>query len=156
MKNSRRRVRELRSRRGATTVEMAVVFPVIMLFFAIMFETCRVLMIQHSADTAAYEGARAAMVPGATSSEAHQMATQLLYESGMKMTNVVVTPSVIEEDTPLITVQVDIPVNQNSWVIPTVFDGFTVTREVTLVCERSPIMKKNAMEALKTKKELIN
>ena len=53
------------SRSGAVLVEFALVLPVIMFTFACMVEISRVMLLQHTADTAAYEGARSAMVPGA-------------------------------------------------------------------------------------------
>ncbi len=47
-----------------------MVLPIIMLLFYGMIELSRVLLLQHSVDTAAYEGARCAIVPGAKSDEA--------------------------------------------------------------------------------------
>lgn len=133
-------------------VEMALVLPLIMLFFTAMFELSRVLMLQHAADTAAYEGARMAMVPGATSSEAQQTAQQLIDAAGLTMSTVEVTPSVIEEETSIITVRVEIPVAPNSWIVPTFFSGAMATSEVSLLCERPPIVRVSAMNDLAVKK----
>ena len=133
-------------------VEMALVLPLIMLFFTAMFELSRVLMLQHAADTAAYEGARAAMVLGATSSEAQQTAQQMIDAAGLSMSTIEVTPSVIEEQTSIITVRVEIPVAPNSWIVPTFFSAATARSEVSLLCERPPIVRVSAMDDLAAKK----
>lgn len=138
--------------RGVATVELALVLPLIVIFFVFMFEVGRVLMLQHTADTAAYEAARAAMVPGATADEAYQTAQQLTDAAGLSNVSILVTPSVLEENTPLITVQVDIPVNENSWVAPQQFGNFVVSSEVTLLCERPPIVRMSAMSDLSAQK----
>ena len=152
-KNKHRQRRQ--SRRGSTLVEMSIVLPLIMLFFTMMFELCRVLMLQHTADTAAYEAARAVMVPGATSAEAHQVAQQMLDAAGLTQTTIEVTPDTIVEGTALISVRVDIPVNDNSWIAPTQLGNFVVSSELTLMCERPPIVRLAAMNDLKLKKSKI-
>ena len=131
---------------------MAIVLPIIMLFFTMMFELCRVLMLQHTADTAAYEAARAAMVPGATSAEAHQTAQAMVDSAGLTQATITVTPVDITETTPLITVRVEIPVNDNSWIAPTQLGNFVVSSEVTLLCERPPIIRLSAMSDLSVEK----
>jgi Flp pilus assembly protein TadG len=148
LKNAARK----RKVRGATTVEMAIVFPLIVLFFTFMFEVGRVLMLQPTADTAAYEAARAAMVPGATVTEAQQSAQQLVDAAGLTHVTITVTPNNLVESTPLVTVKVDIPVNDNSWIAPSQFADFVVSSEVTLLCERPPIVQLEAMTALTAKK----
>ncbi len=64
-------------RRGAAIVEFSLVMPIILLFFTTMIELSRVLMLQHTADTAAYEAARSAMVPGGKAQDAHNAANSL-------------------------------------------------------------------------------
>lgn len=140
-------------RHGSTLVEMAFVLPLIMFFFAMMFELCRVLMLQHTADTAAYEAARAAMVPGATAAEAQQVAQQMINSNGLKQTSVLVSPEILTETTPLITVKVNIPVNENSWIAPSQLGNFVVSSEVTLLCERPPIIRLSAMSNLSAQKD---
>ena len=131
----------VKSRRGAALVEFAVVFPMILLIFAGMIEISRILLLQHSADTAAYEGARSAMVPGATADEASQAARALLVAAGLKSSTITVTPLVVTESTPLITVRVEIPISQNAWISPTWFKKSKVTSETTLFCERPPMVQ---------------
>ena len=151
LKNAARK----RKVRGATTVEMAIVFPLIVLFFTFMFEVGRVLMLQHTADTAAYEAARAAMVPGATVTEAQRSAQQLVDAAGLTNVTINVTPNNLVESTPLVTVKVDIPVNDNSWIAPSQFANFVVSSEVTLLCERPPIVRLEAMTELSALKQML-
>ncbi|MCA9135183.1 MAG: pilus assembly protein [Planctomycetales bacterium] len=144
-------------RHGTTLVEFAFVFPIIILFFLFTFEIGRVLMLQHTADTAAYEAARSAMVPGATANDAITIATELVQSADLKQVNVEVIPADITEDTGLITVRVDVPIAGNSWVTPQIFfPNATVSSEVTLMCERSPLIRLTALPALKAKKTQMN
>ncbi len=131
----------MKNRRGAALVEFAIVFPLVLLIFAGMIEISRVLLLQHSADTAAYEGARSAMVPGATAGEATQAARALLLAAGLKSATVTVTPLVVTEATPLITVRVEIPISPNAWISPSWFKESKVISESTLFSERAPMIQ---------------
>ncbi len=71
-------------RKGAVVVEFAVVLPVFALVFGGTIEISRALLVQHTIDTAAYEGARAAAVPGATSNDAVRTAKELLQTAQLK------------------------------------------------------------------------
>lgn len=150
--NVRHRVRSVRGQRtGAVLVEFAMVLPVIMFTFACMVEISRVMLLQHTADTAAYEGARSAMVPGATSVNAVDTATELLNAAGLRTTKVTVTPQVIDETTPLISVVVEVPVESNYWISPMLFQNMIVKSEVTLFSERPPVVQLTGVPAMKTK-----
>ncbi|MCS7471039.1 pilus assembly protein [Stieleria sp. ICT_E10.1] len=153
MVNSSRRKLRQRPPTGAALVEMAMVLPLIMLFFTAMLEIGRVLMLQHTADTAAYEAARSAIVPGATAADAEQVAQQLTAAAGLTQVVIEVTPQSITEFTPLITVKVEIPVGENSWITPQHVVALTVSSEVTLMCERSPVTRLVAVDQLNAKKQ---
>lgn len=138
-------------RRGAALVEFAMVLPILMLCFYGMIEISRVLLLQHTVDTASYEGARCAIVPGASSQDAINCATDLLTTAKLKNATVTVTPSVITETTPLVTVLVEIPVRENAWMTPFWFKSGTVKSEVTLITERPPIIQLTGVPQLKAK-----
>ena len=57
------------ARRGATTVEVAMILPVLFLFIFASFEFSRLNMLKHLAGAAAYEGAREGIVIGATADD---------------------------------------------------------------------------------------
>ena len=139
------------SRRGAAIVEFAIVLPTVLLIFAGMIEISRVLLLQHSADTAAYEGARSGMVPGATSDEASKAAQLLLLAAGLRSTSITVTPTVITEDTPIITVRVEVPIAQNAWISPHWFKNSMVISEISLFCERPPMVLLTGVPTIEAK-----
>jgi Flp pilus assembly protein TadG len=140
-----------RNVRGAALIEFAFALPVVLLMFFGMIEISRVLFLQHSVDTAAYEGARSAMVPGATSNDAKVAADALLKAAGLKSATITVTPDIITETTPLLTVRVEVPVGANSWGMPQWFKDKNIASEVTLVCERPPMVQLTGVPNLKSK-----
>lgn len=121
---------------GATTVEFAIVSPIFFLIVFTMFEFARLNVIRHTADNAAYEAARTAIVPGATAAEATAKANELLSILGTRGANITVSPSVISENTPEVTIEIDIPMGQNGWVAPKFTSGRTLHAESTLRTER--------------------
>src|SRR3954454_21923431 len=79
---------------GAVAVEFAITAPVFFLFLLAAFEFGWLNVMRHTADNAAYEAARAAMVPGATAADATNKANGLLNIVGARGATVVITPSV--------------------------------------------------------------
>ena len=139
-------------RRGAALVEFALVLPIIAVFMVSTVSISQILMMQHTADTAAYEAARAAMVPGAHVNDAVVEAQELLDVAGLTDTEITVTPSVITEETGSVTVLVEVPLEQNSWILPDQFATHLVSSEVTLLTERSPIVRQTELPKVKAKK----
>lgn len=123
-------------RRGAAAVEFALCFPVVLLIFLASFEFCRANMIRHTADNAAYEGARRAIVPGATAADAENAARKMMAVVGAKEATFDVDPPVIDDDTPEVTVTVTVPLDANGFVAPMFLKGKTVTSGFTLARER--------------------
>ena len=146
------RFRKLKSQRsGAVLVEFALVLPVILFTFASLVEVSRVLLLKHTADTAAYEGARSGMVPGATAADASNMAKSLLTVAGLKGATVEITPKVVDDETPMITVAVAIPLSENFWITPMLFKDYTARSEVSLFCERPPVVQLVGVPEMKIK-----
>jgi Flp pilus assembly protein TadG len=117
-----------RSRTGTTTVEFAFVVPIIFVLFIGAVELTRVNFLRHSAANASYEGARKAIVPGAANSEAQTAAMNLLTSLGVANGAVVTVTS----DTSRVTVNVVIPVNQNSWGLSRFSSGINVSNTCSL------------------------
>jgi len=134
-----------RRRRGVTIVEFALTFPLLMLLVIGLLELARLNLLRHAADGAAYEAARNVIVPGATVSEAVAEANDLLKRAGIKGSTIAVTPTVITEATPQVTVQVSVPLSQNSWLPPALTGPRTVTRQVSLITERVAVMQAKAI-----------
>ncbi|KAA5540537.1 pilus assembly protein [Roseiconus nitratireducens] len=130
--------RSARRRRGATMVEFALVVPLAFFFFFTAFEFCRVAMIRHTVDNAVYEACREAVVPGSSEVNARRRAEEVLGTLGLNGTNITVTPSTIETQTPEVTVSIDVLLDPNAFVVPPQFTGgrviqrsLTMRREVS-------------------------
>ena len=123
-------------RRGTTVVEFAIVSPVFILLLVASFEFARLNVVRHTADNAAYEAARIAMVPGATAAEAVNEANRIMSIAGARGTNVTVNPSTIGPNTRQITVTVDIPLGQNGWITPRFTGATSMRAQSTLKAER--------------------
>lgn len=128
--------RSSESRRGALTVEMAIVLPLFFLFLFATVEFGRMNMIRHTVDNAAYEAARTAIVPGGDVATAERVAQELLTAIGCRNTTVQVSPSIITDNTPEVTVTVVCPCDDNSYVANAFFKGKNLTGVTTLRRER--------------------
>src|SRR5687768_11826126 len=98
-----------RTRRGATAVEFALTAPIFFVFLLGAFEFGWFDVIRHTADHAAYEAARIAMVPGATAAEAKAKADSVLGIVGTRAATVTITPATLTPETDQITVTIDVP-----------------------------------------------
>ena len=123
-------------RRGATAVEFAITAPVFFLFLLVAFEFGWMNVIRHTADNAAYEAARHAMVPGATAAEAADRAKSLLSVVGIRGARIRVSPPRLTPDTDEVTVEIDVPMDRNGLVVPRFTSGKTLHSEATLRTER--------------------
>jgi Flp pilus assembly protein TadG len=124
-----RRFRPRRSDRlGTTSVEFALVAPIIFTLFLGAIEMTRFNFIRHTAANAAYEAARTGIVPGATEADCRKKATDLLTAVGAGSSVTVDYQST----TKTVRVSVTIPVNQNSWAIGRFTHGLNLVQSCTL------------------------
>ena len=93
MRQIRQNKSQQSKRRGALTVEFALVVPVLFLFFFAQLEFSRANMIRNMITTACYEGARAGVVPGATADQVRATAQNILDIAGVSVSEITVTPS---------------------------------------------------------------
>ncbi len=124
-------------RRGSVTVETAIVLPIL---FAIMFasvDCARLNMLRNSAQNAAYEGARNAIVPGATATNASAAANKVLSAVGVKNAIVTVSPSVITSETDTVTVTITVPLKDNSWMASSAKTTKNMVRTCTMSIEKT-------------------
>jgi Flp pilus assembly protein TadG len=125
------------ARTGAVVVEFAIAAPIFFLFMLLAFEFGWLNVMRHTADNAAYEAARTAIVPGATAAEALAKATSILNVVGARNATINITPNNITNSTTAVTVAVDLPMSSNGLITPR-FTGNTVLHSVsTLRTERS-------------------
>src|SRR5215211_3849153 len=112
-------------RKGAVAVEFAITAPIFFLFLLAAFEFGWLNVIRHTADNAAYEAARAVMVPGATAAEATAKANSILNVVGARAAKINITPSNITNATTKVTVAIDVPMKSNGLITPR-FTGKTM------------------------------
>jgi len=130
-------IRQHGLRRGAAAVEFAVTAPVFFVFLLAAFEFGWLNVLRHTADNAAYEGARAAMVPGATAADAKTKANGILKIVRAKGATVSITPSVISPSTKEVTVAIDLPMSKNGLIVPRFTKKTILHSESTLRTERA-------------------
>ena len=140
-KSFKRRRLSSRSRRasgrcGATLVEFAFVLPLFFLVLLASIEFSRLNVMRHTANHAAYEAARTALVPGATAEEAIAAANQLLGIVGTRGATITVEPAVLTNETAEVTIDIDIPFNRNALLFPRFSRDRSLTASSTLRTER--------------------
>ncbi len=124
-------------RTGAVVVEFAVVAPMFFVLILGAFEFGRLNVIRHTADNAAYEAARHAIVPGATSAEAVAKANSILNIVGTRGARVSVNPTTLGPDVDTVTVTVEVPMTQNGWIAPRFTSAMTMRSFSTMRTERT-------------------
>jgi hypothetical protein len=128
MIRQQRRPTPQNERRGTTTVEFALVAPIILLLFFGAVEMTNLNMIRHTAANAAYEGARKMIVVGGTEEDARTEVLRLLGIVGIANGAEVD----VDQWPDRIRVAVNVPVNLNSWGLGRFTGGTTVTQSCTL------------------------
>lgn len=116
-------------------VEFAIVAPLLFLFFFTAFEFCRVSMIRHTVDNAVYESVRKGIIPGATAAEVRAQGNLVLSTIGIRNFTIDVTPAVIRQDSDEITVRIQVPLDQNTFIPPVFFQNLVTDRSLTMVRE---------------------
>jgi Flp pilus assembly protein TadG len=124
-------------RRGAALVEFALTLPIFFLFLLASFEFGWTNVLRHTADNAAYEAARHAMVPGATAAEAKDKANSILGILGTRNAKVTVNPSTLTPETKQVTVTVEVPMDSNGLIVPQFMRGKKLRSNSTLRTERA-------------------
>ena len=122
-------------RRGALTVEMALVLPLFFLFLFASIEFSRMNMIRHTAENAAYEAARSAIIPGGTTAQAQAVGENIMASVGCVGTVVSTVPAVVDNATPTVEVFVAVPTAENAYFLPSFFSG-NITGRSKLTRER--------------------
>jgi Flp pilus assembly protein TadG len=123
--------------RGAAAVEFAIVAPIFFVLVIAAFEFGRLNVIRHTADNAAYEAARHAMVPGATAVEAVDKAGSILRIVGTRGAKISINPPLLGPEVDQVTVTVDVPLAQNGWIAPRFTRNTTIRATSTLRTERA-------------------
>jgi Flp pilus assembly protein TadG len=126
----------LSDRHGAVVVEFALCAPLFFLVVLALFEFSWLNVVRHTADNAAYEASRVAMVPGATAAEAIAEAERILGVVGTRGATVTVDPAALGPETSTVTVRVVVPVDRNALLTPRFTGGRRIETRSTLRTER--------------------
>ena len=129
---SARRVRK--GRRGAAAVEFAVVLPVFVILVFGMIEYGRMVMVQQVITNASREGARKAVLDGATTSSVQTAVTSYLTSAKVSGGSTAVSPNPTGAASgDPITVTVSIPFSAVSWLpSPMYLGGKTLSASTTM------------------------
>lgn len=105
----------LRSKRsyGAVAVEFAVCVPVLFALLFGCYEMARANLMKHAAESAAYEGARVGIIPGATEEEIREATQFVMTSVGVSDFVIDVQNRVSEDDAEFVTVEIQVPFQEN-------------------------------------------
>lgn len=119
-------MRKRKNRKGAAAVEFALVAPVFVLLIFGIIEFGRAMMVQQILVNASREGARRAVLDGATADAVRQSVVDYLQKSSVKVPseNVLVSPDPgTARNNQEISVSVSVPFADVSLVPPFIYDG---------------------------------
>lgn len=122
-------------RAGSVTVEFALTLPLALMLTFAMCEFGRANMLRNTAENAAYEGARAGIIPGSTVAKSKKEAKEVLDILGVTGATIVVSPSIITNSTPEVTVTVTVPLARNLWLSGSFFTKQQIKKTCTLTRE---------------------
>jgi len=133
------------SHSGMVSVEFALTAPILFLLIFGAIEFTRANMLMHTTSLAATEGARRAIVAGATSSDVDQAVRAELSNIGITNADVFIDPAVITADTEVVAVGVGVPVDSsNGYLIPRFFLGKKLVKATSMTREAKPSDKNSA------------
>lgn len=140
-----RQRKKQKRRHGMVSVEFALTAPILFLLIFGSIEFTRANMLMHTTSLAASEGARRAIVAGATSSDVEQTVRAELSSVGITHAAVIVDPSEITEDTEVVAVGVGVPVDSsNGYLTPRFFLGSRFVKVTSMTREAKPSDKDSA------------
>lgn len=117
---------------GATSVEFALIAPVLFTIFMASLEFCRVHMVRHSMENAVYEAARLGLVPQTTNQEIEQAAAEMMASVSVSTADIVARQTA--ED---VSVQIRVNIQDAAWMTPVIFKGNTLEARITLSKEET-------------------
>jgi Flp pilus assembly protein TadG len=133
----RRMFRRTGLRRGATTVELAIVCPILFAFFCGAIEFARANQIMNAVALSSYQGCRRAIVPGATATNTTAAVNTVLTANMVSGATITINPTTITNATDEVTVTVSVNLSTNAWITPTFTKNKSITRSCTLTREKT-------------------
>ena len=112
-------------RTGAVVVEMAIALPLVVFVLLGSFEVAKANFMRHAARAAAYEGARAGILPGTDASKIQGAVDFVLHTMGVRHGDVVITPNNFNTSTQRVRVEVTIHADRDLFFTPYFFRNAT-------------------------------
>lgn len=136
--------RNRKHRRGAATVEMAVVAPILVMMMLGMIEVGYAFMVRHTLDLAANRAVRVATLPGYTSSDVIENVDDTLVHTGLAGYEVSTNLDELEPTEREVWVEVKMPINRVMFT-GSLFGGgsFNITARRTAQREMDPSVMTN-------------
>jgi len=122
----------VRSRRGAFTVEFAICCGIFFMVFMAAIEFTRFMYARHSVEQAAYEAARVGIIPGKTVTEVRTKANQILNATGVRNATITITPTIFDSSTSTVSVEIQCNYADSSWMRPVFLNAANLVSQITL------------------------
>ena len=123
-------------RKGVAAVEFALTVPLLLFLIFGAYELARANMMMHTAEAAAYEGARLGIVPGANATEMTEAAQFVLATAGIRNPQITVTPTNLAADTDQVAVEISFSFKDNVVLSPFFMGDGVITRQCILSREK--------------------
>ncbi len=124
-------IRISKERSGLVSLEMAITIPIVLMMFMGTIEFSRVAMLRHTLDNAAYEAARAGIVPGATADQVRAEATRVLSVVRASDFVVEVFPEEITDNTDQLSIVITAPIRTNGYWLSRFFGDANLVAKCT-------------------------
>jgi Flp pilus assembly protein TadG len=120
-------------------VEVALVLPILLTLFFGAIDFSRANSIRNTLENAAYEGARRAIVPGATAADVQQAAMEILTVLSIEQATITIVPNTITDATTQVTVSISVPLGSNLYASSQILSSSTLTKSCSLTREQFAI-----------------
>jgi len=131
-KRSTVRTHQHRKRKGAFTVEFALCSGLFFMILLAGFEFSRFMYARHSVDQAAYEAARIGIILGQSPARVVSRAQQILSATGIRAATISVQPTTFDGNTETVTVSINAPYAESSWLRPVFLAATNLSASITL------------------------
>ena len=118
------------SRRGATTVEFAMVAPILFLVVFFIFELARLMLFSGNVNTAMLVGLRKATIASSTSAEVDELIRSELRRFGITEAQISLTPTELTPEDRTVRIDIDVPISANNGLVLSQIGKQSVQRSI--------------------------
>lgn len=127
-----------RQRVAGAIVEMALTLPILVLIALAAIDTCKVLLLRQSAKIAAFECARAGIVPGVTRAQLERLCHSFMSSRSISSSRLNLSVEDLQklEKGQLLTATVSVPADNNTLAISWFYRNQVFDETVTIMVDR--------------------